>query len=551
MAGDRDSTTPLQRLIDDSADAELTLHIAAPSGDFALLEQWLDSALQVEPLPVEISAQGSNRDTAGFLRAALQLTVALQNAAGLPLFRCARVVDTATTDTGQLALQLRLPQLANFPLSAVTEPLLAALEICQHALSTPRNEANQIALMDYLQNEKLPQLRRGLFSGTATVPLLRAIAAAGIPYLHLGAGIYQLGCGSRQRKIRNSASDRDSVLGAKLASDKWATAQLLRQMALPAPRHALVNNAEQAQQAAQLLGWPLVVKPVAAERGEGISVNLRDADALSAALTRAQAAAAADSVLVEQQLPGVCHRLFVANGQLLYCVARHPVAVTGNGFDTLAALTTAAYQQQRLLPPWLREQRPPFDTATAQHFAALGLSGDTVPAAGQRVTLRPIESSDAGGIDEDMTQRVHPDNVALALKATAALGLEIAGIDLITTDISQPWHQSGAAINEVNFTPQFCGAAISRSYLSTFLDSYLPDGGVIPIEYFSPQQLTAAKQRWQQFHQQGLQCALLHNSQVLLSDGSRWTGWAPSQQQLLRALLLDASIDALVVVSGA
>lgn len=156
MTGDRNSTTPLQRLIDDSADAELTLHIAAPSGDFALLQQWLDSALQVEPLPVEIGAQGSNRETAGFLRAALQLAVALQNAAGLPLFRCPRVVDIATTDTGQLALQLRLPQLANFPLSAVTEPLLAALEICQRALSTPRNEANQIALMDYLQNEKLP-----------------------------------------------------------------------------------------------------------------------------------------------------------------------------------------------------------------------------------------------------------------------------------------------------------------------------------------------------------------------------------------------------------
>jgi hypothetical protein len=52
-----------------------------------------------------------------------------------------------------------------------------------------------------------------------------------------------------------------------------------------------------------------------------------------------------------------------------------------------------------------------------------------------------------------VSSRIHPENIALAIHAAKVLRLELAGVDLISTDISQPYHANGACINEVNYAP--------------------------------------------------------------------------------------------------
>ena len=64
------------------------------------------------------------------------------------------------------------------------------------------------------------------------------------------------------------------------------TAKLLRSAGLLAPVHELVNTLESAHVAAQRIGWPVVVKPYDAERGEGVQVDVQAED-LYAAFTRA------------------------------------------------------------------------------------------------------------------------------------------------------------------------------------------------------------------------------------------------------------------------
>jgi cyanophycin synthetase len=60
---------------------------------------------------------------------------------------------------------------------------------------------------------------------------------------------------------------------------------------------------------------------------------------------------------------------------------------------------------------------------------------------------------------------LHPVNLAAALAAAEAFRLEVAGVDMISTDISVPWTENGAAINEVNGGPLLGGAAIVASVM--------------------------------------------------------------------------------------
>jgi cyanophycin synthetase len=60
-----------------------------------------------------------------------------------------------------------------------------------------------------------------------------------------------------------------------------------------------------------------------------------------------------------------------------------------------------------------------------------------------------------GGISIDRTWEAHEENVEIAEEAARVIGLDVAGIDFLTPDISQPVRETGGAIVEVNAAPGF------------------------------------------------------------------------------------------------
>ena len=114
----------------------------------------------------------------------------------------------------------------------------------------------------------------------------------------------------------------------------------------------------------------------------------------------------------------------------------------------------------------------------------LGYDKMSVPDAHEFIPLRPIESTQWGGVDEDVTHTIHPDNVEIAIHASQVLGLSVVGVDIISPDISVSWESNGAVINEVNYAPLLAGGQISRSYLLEYLERMLPNLGQIPIHLF-------------------------------------------------------------------
>ena len=77
----------------------------------------------------------------------------------------------------------------------------------------------------------------------------------------------------------------------------------------------------------------------------------------------------------------------------------------------------------------------------------------SVPAAGTCVALRRTANISTGGTAEDVTAGVHPDNRMLVERAARVVGLDVVGVDFLTTDVGRSWREIGGAICEVNAQP--------------------------------------------------------------------------------------------------
>jgi cyanophycin synthetase len=177
------------------------------------------------------------------------------------------------------------------------------------------------------------------------------------------------------------------------------------------------------------------------------------------------------------------------------------------------------------------------------------LTPASVPARGVLAPLRNIESSAWGGVDEDFSSRIHPDNTSIALQAVSLLGLHIAGVDLITTDITRPWHENGAIINEVNFSPLLGHGEISPHYVPAFLERLMPGNGRIPVEVFAGGEAAwnAAVQRWRALRGDGMPACLTNSVKTFSASGGEWIMNFDSLCQRIRALLLSAGTGGVVL----
>lgn len=425
------------------------------------------------------------------------------------------------------------------------------------------SQADRQHFYETIDREVLKAFPRVIPTGKSTFEVLRVAHRLGIPSVALPGGIFQLGWGSRARRIDRSTTDHDSAMGMRWTQDKRQTARLLRAAGLPGPVHMGVSSMMQAKEAAERIGYPVVVKPADLERGEGVSVDVR-AEGLETAFDEAFKRSPSKAVLIEQQVVGICHRLFIASGKLLYAVRRLPIGVYGDGCSTLRDLVDAACETQQRMSPWKRSGIRPLDDLAMQMLRRQGLDPEHVPASGKFVALRRIESTAWGGVDEEVTHAIHPDNVSAAIAATKLFGLEVAGVDMISRDIRVPWHSNGGIINEVNFAPLLGGAEISRRYIAKYLEQLVKGNGRIPVEVFVGGQaaLEAAKIRQAALVAQGLSAWLSSGTQTWAPDTATPSPGSPAGARQIRtvamplrglhararALLISPDVQALLLV---
>lgn len=519
-----------------------------PAVDLANLDEWLESLeVPLEPPP---PAAGIDAAVAAFLWRGLLVTREFLQLAKVPAFSPLEILALQPSGQGwRVAVSLpRVDQVVN---NVYVLAFNAGIDVCLQMSRLPRTPANAQRVYSAIVKQVIEPLRGMVAAGESGMHILREAHRLGIPFLHLGGDVHQLGWGRRARLIDRSAGAADSALGSRVVRHKQLAASFIRQAGLPSPTHELVTRIEEARAAAARLGYPLVVKPADRERGEGVTTGVTNDADLASALATAVAATPSRQVLVERQAAGVCHRLFMAQGRLLYAVKRLPHSIQGDGRRTVAELVAAAEAREGMRPPWRRDKPYVLDALAARSLAAVGRGPESVPAAGEWLPLRPIETTAWGGHDEEVTATIHPENVRVARRAAEVFALDVAGIDIISSDITRPWHENGAIINEVNFAPLLGGHPISRSYIATHLARVIEEDGRIPVEVFvgGPEAIAAGRRRQAELIADGAAAALTSHALSLDTAGAELVLTAQGGYKRCRALLMDPAVAAVVLVA--
>ncbi|MEN9206648.1 MAG: cyanophycin synthetase [Gloeomargarita sp. GMQP_bins_120] len=330
---------------------------------------------------------------------------------------------------------------------------------------------------------ELRHIRAEAALGPSTEAIVRECEARGIPWRERARGIIQLGYGCYQRRIQATQTDSTSILGVELAGDKESTKQMLQEAGIPVPRGTVIRRErELAAAIREVGGYPVVLKPLDGNHGRGITLDIRTYEEALAAYDLAMAESRAGRVIVERFHQGHDHRILVINGQVVAVAQRVPAHVVGDGMHTIQELVDQVNRDPR------RGEghdnvltRISWDETTEQILARQGYHAQTVLPKGAIAYLRRTANLSTGGTAVDRTDDIHPENAWLAVRTAAAVGLDIAGIDVVTTDITQPLRQTDGVVVEVNAAPGFRmhyrpSEGLARNVAAPVVEALFPPG---------------------------------------------------------------------------
>lgn len=358
----------------------------------------------------------------------------------------------------------------------------AAVRICEALIA-----GEKYNMEDDIQ--KMRELREAERLGPSTGSIVEEAASRGIPWIRLNKySLCQLGYGANQKRIQATVTSETSSIGVEIACDKEDTKFLLEQAEVEVPRGDIISRESSLEEACRYVGFPLVIKPIDGNHGRGITVDIQNYEEALVAFHAAKEVSR--RVIVEKFITGEDYRLLVINHVLVAAAKRTPAHVIGDGKSTVKELVDKVNEDPRR--GYGHENVLTMITIndlTRTILKDAGYTEDSVIPEGERLILKDTANLSTGGTAEDVTDIVHPANVSMVERISKIIDLDICGIDIMTSDISQPLSETGGAVLEVNAGPGFRmhlapTTGLPRNVAAPVVDKLFPnhgDTGRIPI----------------------------------------------------------------------
>jgi cyanophycin synthetase len=324
--------------------------------------------------------------------------------------------------------------------------------------------------------------------GPSTAAVLAAAQERGIPFQRIteDANLFQLGWGSKQKRLQATTTSDTSFVAVKIASDKQLTKALLQEAGVPVPRGETVGSLEEALAVALTLEGPVTVKPLDANQGKGVTVDCRTEDDIRTAFAFARKYGR--RIIVERFIEGRDYRVLVAGGKVAAASLRRPAHVVGDGMHTVAQLVEITNGDPRRGDGHGSALTSiSLDAHAEDVLRGQGYLPDSVPQQGVNVLLRGNANLSTGGTAEDVTGLLPESTRRLCVRAAAKVGLDVAGIDIVCRDISRPLLEQDGAVIEVNAAPgirmhQYPSSGEAQDAGAAILDSLMgKSNGRIPL----------------------------------------------------------------------
>jgi cyanophycin synthetase len=213
-----------------------------------------------------------------------------------------------------------------------------------------------------------------------------------------------------------------------------------------------VESPEDAVEASEEIGYPVVVKPQYGNQGRGVATNLQTQQDVLVAYDAA--VLEERTIMVEKYASGDDYRLLVVGDRVVAGARREPAQVIGDGTHTIKELIELVNQDPRRGDDHATcLSKIPLDAVSLSVVASQGYTPQSIPDAGARVLIRRNANLSTGGTATDVTDRIHPLVAARAIDAARVIGLDIAGVDVVAEDIGRPLEDQGGVVVEVNAGP--------------------------------------------------------------------------------------------------
>jgi D-alanine-D-alanine ligase-like ATP-grasp enzyme len=281
-----------------------------------------------------------------------------------------------------------------------------------------------------------------------------AAGELGAELAELGNGFLELRGRDAVTRVREQHVALHDVIATRLALDKGIVYRLLADESIPTPRHVELTprDFDRAAEFVRRSTRPCVVKPADGTGGGGATtVGVRSQRDLRRAFLRC--VRRRDRILVEEQGQGTVYRLLLLDGELIGAIHRSPPTVRGDGRSTIRELVAAENRRRLASDGDAGLDLLRIDLDCVVELGRRGLRPSTVPAAGDVVPIKSVTNQ--ASVEDCVTFRgpVSPALVDECARAAAAVGLRLAGLDLLTVDPGRSLVESGGVIIDVNPAP--------------------------------------------------------------------------------------------------
>ena len=259
--------------------------------------------------------------------------------------------------------------------------------------------------------------------------------------------------GGQSTRVFLNYTELDDPVSLRIAGNKPLVHKLLHTRGIPVPDffEFSLKTISEATEFLQLHDT-CVVKPASGTGGgSGVTTGISNFRQLRKASVLA--AGHGTGLVIEQQIPGSNLRLLFLDGQLLDAIDRRPPTVTGDGRSSISRLVDAVNQRRLQAGFSVAQSVLKRDADMRQTLAGQGLSLSSVPPEKTVVQLKTVINDNTAEDNVCIMDTLHPAVIDAARDAAVAVGLRLAGVDIVTSDPSQCLADTGGVVLEVNSAP--------------------------------------------------------------------------------------------------
>ena len=240
-------------------------------------------------------------------------------------------------------------------------------------------------------------------------------------------------------KIMSASPPQMSYAAVKIAKDKFITNQILNQENIPTPKEILINSSDYNEIEIETFiksCGVVVLKPLDASHGKGITMNITSLDDFRKAIDEVRLYTEKNSVVLQEEVQGIDVRVLCINYKYISSISRIPASVVGDGKHNIRELIEITnksedrgnnYQSKLNIIPIDKVEK---------YLKPDQL--ENIPANGEDFQVIGVSNIGMGGIRKNVGELIPQSLIDIAIKVSEIIELPVCGVDFMIKHLPNP-----------------------------------------------------------------------------------------------------------------